>query len=298
MHRDGVFARLLKGAGCGATPAGQQPAGANQGVQNRRQHHRKPQLRDFEHSYTQMRQAILGEAKDDQVGGGANDRAGSPDDGGIAERNEQLAGTDADAPGPIRHNRKHHRDHRSVVHEGRNRRDRNHHAQVRARCGARVTQHSSNHEVEATGPLDTRGYDEQDRYREHPGVGKAGEGLGRREHAGRQQDRKAGQEHHIGGCKVADHRRDHGPCDSDRKPSLRCHVSGSLGASSQHPRGVRPRVPGKARQDARYRIQCPPVTVKPELGGPASTRGCPPLARCAPAGACLGLALESPLRAR
>ncbi len=100
-----------------ALAVGQQAAAEQQQEQaaDDQQRHAHPgQVEDVE----AVQAPFLHQAVHHQVGAGADQGAGAAEDGGVAERQQQLGGGELEALGPFLDRRDHHRHHGGVVEEG------------------------------------------------------------------------------------------------------------------------------------------------------------------------------------
>ena len=141
----------------------------------------------------------LHQAGDDQVGAGADQRAQTTHDGGVAQRDEQLGHRHVRAAAPVLHRCGKHRHHRGVVDEGAQHRRHADQPRLRHEQTPRAPQHPRRHPADRSRRAQRRHHDEQRRDREHGGVGETGQRLQRGQHAAQHQHQHRAHQHEMRG---------------------------------------------------------------------------------------------------
>ena len=125
---DDVIAELIRLGELRAAPVGQHPSAAKKQVERAGDKHDQPERRELEHG-KRAAPALLGDGADEQICGGADERADAAELRGVGERDEQPGGRDLAPPAQGQHQRQEDGDSGGVIDESGHCADGQHHQQ-------------------------------------------------------------------------------------------------------------------------------------------------------------------------
>ena len=225
-HFHVVFAGLLdllhQAFALGQQTAGKQQQEQGAGDQQRYAH--PGHIEDVEAFHA----PVLHHAVHHQVGAGADQRTGAAEDGGVAERQQQLGGGQLQALGPLLHRRNHHRHHGGVVEEGAEDGSGQDQPGLAAQGAFGLAEQLVGHPIDGAGVAQGGGHHIEHRHGDQPRVGEAGQGLLHGDHIAHQHRHQGGHHGDLGGHAVGGQRRQHRKHHQRCVDHFRCHKAGMV----------------------------------------------------------------------